>query len=124
MKKLKGWGILFPVLGCLAGMSPGAMGAEVELGQVVVTSTKTEMEITESPQSISVITKEEINSTPDRSIAEVIQRAPGVLITNNGPMGSLTSANIRGSEAGQVLIMIDGRRINDPQNGQFDLSNL
>jgi outer membrane cobalamin receptor len=124
MKKLKGWGILFLVLGCLAGMSPGAMGAEVELGQVVVTSTKTEMEISESPQSISVITKEEINSTPDRSIAEVIQRAPGVLVTNNGPMGSLTSANIRGSEAGQVLIMIDGRRINDPQNGQFDLSNL
>ena len=100
------------------------MGAEVELGQVVVTATRTEIEISDVPQSVSVITKEEIMNSPDRTIPEVIQRAAGVLITNNGPIGSLTSANIRGSEAGQVLIMIDGRRINDAQNAQFDLSNL
>jgi outer membrane cobalamin receptor len=100
------------------------MGAEVELGQVVVTATRTEIEISDVPQSLSVITKEEIMNSPDRTIPEVIQRAAGVLITNNGPIGSLTSANIRGSEAGQVLIMIDGRRINDAQNAQFDLSNL
>ena len=105
-------------------MSPAAMGAEVELGQVVVTATRTEIEISDVPQSLSVITKEEIMNSPDRTIPEVIQRAAGVLITNNGPIGSLTSANIRGSEAGQVLIMIDGRRINDAQNAQFDLSNL
>jgi outer membrane cobalamin receptor len=100
------------------------MGAEVELGQVVVTATRTEIEISDVPQSLSVITKDEIMNSPDRTIPEVIQRAAGVLITNNGPIGSLTSANIRGSEAGQVLIMIDGRRINDAQNAQFDLSNL
>ncbi len=105
-------------------LSQTAMGAEVELGQVVVTATRTEVEISDSPQPISVITKEEIMNTPDRTIPEVIQRAAGVLITNNGPLGSLTSANIRGSEAEQVLIMIDGRRINDAQNGQFDLSAL
>jgi outer membrane cobalamin receptor len=101
-----------------------AWGAEVELGQVVVTATRTEVEISDSPQSISVITKEEIRNTPDRTIPEIIQRAAGVLIANYGPMGALTTANIRGSEAEQVLIMIDGRRINDYQNGQFDLSNL
>lgn len=101
-----------------------AMGAEVELGQIVVTATKTEMEISEVPQSVSVITKEEIQRSPDRTIPEIIQRSAGVLITNYGPIGSLTTANIRGSEAGQALIMIDGRRINDYQNGQFDLSNL
>ena len=100
------------------------MGAEVELGQVVVTATRTEIEISDVPQSLSVITKEEIMNSPDRTIPEVIQRTAGVLITNNGPTGSLTSANIRGSEAGQVLIMIDGRRINDAQNAQFDLSSL
>ena len=49
------------------------MGAEVELGQVVVTATRTEVEISESPNPISVITKEEIMNTPDRTIPEVIQ---------------------------------------------------
>ena len=122
-KALCGWVFLFSLAGSLLG-GPAAMGAEVELGQVVVTATRTEIEISDVPQSLSVITKEEIMNSPDRTIPEVIQRAAGVLITNNGPIGSLTSANIRGSEAGQVLIMIDGRRINDAQNAQFDLSNL
>ncbi len=105
-------------------MDLNAWSAEVEVGQVVVTATRTEVEISDAPQSISVITKEEIRNTPDRTIPEIIQRAAGVLVTNNGPLGSITAANIRGSEAGQVLIMIDGRRINDAQNGLFDLSNL
>ena len=122
-KALCGWVFLFSLAGSLLG-GPAAMGAEVELGQVVVTATRTEIEISDVPQSLSVITKDEIMNSPDRTIPEVIQRAAGVLITNNGPIGSLTSANIRGSEAGQVLIMIDGRRINDAQNAQFDLSNL
>ncbi len=115
--------ILFSIF-ILGFTNPRAGGAEVEVGQVVVTATRTELEISDTPQSISVITKEEIRNTPDRTIPEIIQRAAGVLITNNGPLGSITTANIRGSEAGQVLVMIDGRRINDAQNGLFDLSNL
>jgi len=124
MKRFRRFRVLLFGLAAAIGVGPEAMGAEVELGQVVVTSTRTEVEISDSPQAISVITKEEIMSTPDRTIPEVIQRAAGVLITNNGPTGSITTANIRGSESGQVLIMIDGRRINDAQNGLFDLSNL
>jgi len=124
MRKVTSGCFLILVLWGLIFADRSAWGAEVELGQVVVTATRTEVEISDVPQSTSIITKEEIMNTPDRSIPEIIQRASGVLITNNGPLGSLTSANIRGSEAGQVLIMIDGRRINDAQLGMFDLSNL
>ena len=58
-KALCGWVFLFSLAGSLLG-GPGAMGAEVELGQVVVTATRTEIEIGDVPQSVSVITKEEI----------------------------------------------------------------
>jgi outer membrane cobalamin receptor len=118
------WGIC--LLGILAAGFFGetVQGKETELGQVVVTATRTEVEISDSPQPISVITKEEIMNSPDRTIPEVIQRVAGVQINQNGTTGSISTAQIRGSEAGQVLIMIDGRRINDAQNGQFDLSNL
>ena len=119
----KGWMlVLGGLMLVMAGQS--GWGAEVDVGQVVVTATKTEMEISDSPQSISVITKEEIRNSPDRTIPQVIQRAAGVLINQTGPTGGLSTATIRGSEAQQVLIMINGRRINDAQNGQFDLSTL
>jgi vitamin B12 transporter len=124
MKKFLRLGVSLFGLAVFIWAEPGARGDEIELGQVVVTATRTEVEISDSPQSISVITKEDIMNSPDRTIPEVIQRAAGVQINQTGPLGGLSTASIRGSEAQQVLIMIDGRRINDAQNGQFDLSNL
>ncbi len=98
--------------------------AEVDVGKVVVTATKTEVEISEVPQSTSVITREEILKTPDQSIAEIIQRAAGVEVAQYGPRGAVSIPKIRGSESEQVLILLNGRRVNDAQSGKFDLSNL
>jgi outer membrane cobalamin receptor len=111
-------------LALLAGASSAVLAAEVELGQVVVTATKTEMDLSEVPQSMSVITREEIMNTPDRTLPEIIQRTTGVQVNQNGPVGSISSVQIRGSQPEQVLVMIDGRRINEAQSGMFDLSNL
>jgi vitamin B12 transporter len=105
-------------------LSQPVTGEEVEVGKVVVTATKTEVEISESPQSISVVSQAEIMNTPDRSLGSILQRVPGVMVTENGPVGSISTPAIRGSTSGQVLILINGRRINDAQNGQFDLNNL
>jgi outer membrane receptor for ferrienterochelin and colicins len=101
-----------------------ASGADAEVGQVVVTATRNEMNISDVPQSTSVISREEIANGPDRTLPEVIQRVTGIQVIQNGPLGSVSTAQIRGSESGQVLIMINGRRINDAQSGMFDLSNL
>ncbi len=124
MEKLKIWAaLILEVLAFFFFISKAA-SEEVELGQVVVTATRTEMEISEAPQSITVITREEIMNTPDQTVAQVIQRAAGVEVVQNGPLGSISAAQIRGSETEQVLILLNGRRINDAQNGKFDLSNL
>jgi vitamin B12 transporter len=119
--------VLWIMAGLAAGvvfLAPPAQGAEVELGKVVVTATRTETEISEVPQSMSVITKEEIQASPDRTIGEILQRAPAVQVTQNGPMGALAVPQVRGSTAGQVLILLNGQRLNDAQNGLYDLNNL
>jgi outer membrane cobalamin receptor len=116
-------------MGLIGVLGPGFFGGsvsgkEAELGQVVVTATKTEIEIGDSPQSISVISKEEIRNSPDQSIGELIQRTPGTLVTQYGSLGSLALPQVRGSTPGQVPVLVNGRRINDFQNGLYDLSAL
>lgn len=124
MKKSgKGWVLILGGL-MLVMASQSGWGAEVDVGQVVVTATKTELEISDVPQATSVITRKEIMNTPDRSVAEIIQRAAGVEVTQYGPLGAVSLPKIRGSESEQVLILLNGRRINDAQSGKFDLSNL
>jgi outer membrane cobalamin receptor len=94
------------------------------VGQVVVTATRTRLELSDVPQSTTVITRDEIASAPERSLPEIIQRAAGVQVNQNGPLGSLATVQIRGSEAQQVLVLVNGRRLNDAQSGLFDLSSL
>ena len=115
--------VVFVFLG-LIGMPLSAWGAEVEVGQVVVTATKTEVEVSEVPQSVTVITREEILRAPDRTVGEIIHRVAGVEISQNGPRGSLAIPRIRGSEPAQVLVLLDGRRINDAQLALYDLNSL
>ena len=117
-------GVLSLGLVVLTGAGSAVSAAEVELGQVVVTATKTETELRDVPQSMSVITREEIMNTPDRTLPEIIQRSTGVQVNQNGPMGSLSSVQIRGSQPEQVVVLINGRRVNEAQSGMFDLSNL
>ena len=47
-------------------------------------------------------------------------------VTRNGGVGTLTNLRIRGAEAEQTLVLIDGVRINDPSSpgGGFDFGNL
>ncbi|MBI4495590.1 MAG: TonB-dependent receptor [Deltaproteobacteria bacterium] len=110
-----GWGLAFHL---------PLYAEEAAVGRVVVTATRTEAEIGEVPQAWSVISRREIQNAPDSSLAEIIGRAAGVEISRYGSPGSVSLAKIRGSDAEQVLILIDGRRVNDPQAGKFDLSGL
>jgi vitamin B12 transporter len=96
----------------------------VRLDPVVVTASRTAQSISEVPASITIITEEEIINSGSTTIAEVLQHEVGMQVVNNGSLGSVASLSIRGSEAAQVLVLIDGIRMNSAQNGQFDLSQL
>lgn len=92
----------------------------------VVTATRSPLAITQAGSAISVITAEEIAKESPKSPAEVLRRVPGVSLEESGGAGSLTEVRIRGANAGQTLVLIDGIRVNDPSTpaGSFDFSNL
>ncbi len=96
----------------------------VQLKEVVVTATKTEKEPQDVTQDVTVITSDQIQRSAAQTAAEVIDRASGIKITETGGPGSVTEINIRGANAEQVLILLDGRRLNSPSAGGYDMSNL
>lgn len=64
-------------------------------------------------RSEEVITREEIARTPARTVAEVLDDALGVAIMARSP--AQADITMRGSSTTQVLILVDGVRVNDPQ---------
>lgn len=77
-------------------------------------------------QPITIIGRDEIEQIQGPDLTRVLQRAPGVTISRNGGVGSFTGLRVRGAEAEQVLVVIDGVRVADPASpgGGFDFGNL
>jgi outer membrane cobalamin receptor len=98
--------------------------ADVKLPEVVVTATKTEKDPKDVTQSVTVITAEDIKKSGARNVAEVIGGTVGTSVTDQGTPGSLQTLSVRGSEYAQVLVLLDGVRLNSPRDGGFDLSQL
>lgn len=69
------------------------------------------------PRSVSVISREQIDRTPPRHAADMLQETPGVYSAVNAQDPGL-SVNIRGmQDFGRVNMMVDGMRQNFNENG-------
>ncbi len=89
---------------------------------VLVTATRMMSSIKESNISMDVIGAQEIESSSAQNIAELLQGIKSLQIKDYGGVGGMKTLSLRGATAGQTLILLDGQRINNPQNGEVDLS--
>lgn len=70
-----------------------------------------------------VLDREEIEDSGARTAADVLDRLPGVVVRPRGTTAPAT-LSIRGSDAGHVLVILDGAVLNDPVTGAADLSTI
>ena len=87
---------------------------------VTIVSSRLPLSIHETGRAITVITDSVIQSLPVRSIDEIFTYLPGVETQTRNAFGAQADILIRGSSFNQVLILIDGMRINDPLTGHFN----
>lgn len=91
---------------------------EVKLPEVLVTARRDPREaVFETPGSVAVVTRAEIDRLPPRNAADVLADVPGVY-TSQSRLDPGVSVNIRGlQDFGRVNVMIDGTRQNYQQSG-------
>ncbi|WP_458094046.1 TonB-dependent receptor domain-containing protein [Roseomonas sp. WA12] len=94
----------------LAG-TPGAEAQEaLQVPMVTVTSTGTDRSLEDAPASMTVITRQELESRPIQDLADALRDSPGITIQGVG-LGR-QGVSIRGMPSDQTLYLIDGRRVN------------
>jgi outer membrane cobalamin receptor len=69
------------------------------------------------------ITRDMIRETRVTSVPELLSLVPGLYVQSAGPGGE-ARVRIRGSDAAQVLVLVDGQRINPSGSGVADLSSV
>ena len=84
-------------------------GASVVTDEVVVTASRTEQEIKETPSAVEVITRADIDKMGAENLAQALKLALGIDLQENTMVGNRSA--IRGMNTNQTLILIDGRRV-------------
>lgn len=95
------------------------------LDPVVTTANKFEQKQSTTGKVITVITKEQIEKSAGKTVAQVLNEQVGITINGayNSP-GTVQSVFMRGANVGRVQILMDGIPVNDPSNitNDFDLN--
>lgn len=113
--------VLVPTSAGFAGAPCRAQEAAVP---IVVTATRTEQPLSAALPSVTVITREDIDLSQSRDLSELLERQVGVEFARSGGQGSQTSLFLRGANSNQVLVLVDGVRINSALDGAANLGGF
>lgn len=125
--------VWFGLVLCVANLAVGASEVADETPVVdvpprVVTVTRTEHDIDDVPASVDLYLFEDVIRLNAIALDELFRYTSGVDMQGSGVPGSEIKLNFRGLTPGyqskRLLVLMDGRRINDQYQGNVDFSLL
>ena len=104
------------VVGLLLYMSPAHTapvgGAADFLEELVVTASRYEQRVFDSPASLSVLNEEALDQSTAYALADLLRDLPGVQVTDSGQPG-LKRIRVRGEESRRTAILINSQEVTD-----------
>ena len=97
--------------------------AQTPLDEVVVSSPRLDVPFSDDSKSVTVITTEQIADTPVSNLVDLLRFQAGIDIRRQGIEGAQADVYLRGGTFDQVLLLIDGIRVDDPQTGHHTLNS-
>jgi len=97
-----------------------AQESKNELDPVTISASMLPNQQSKTGRNIIVVDGEALRKYPVNSVDELLRYLPGIEVQSRGPMGTQSNITLRGGTFQQVLIVIDGMRINDPLTGHFN----
>ena len=90
---------------------------EMMLEEVSVTGSRAPLTKSQAAKMVTVLDRAEIQQAPVQSINDLLKYAVGVDVRQRGPLGAQTDISIRGGTSEQIVLLLNGINICDPQTG-------
>jgi vitamin B12 transporter len=92
---------------------------------VIVTASRLREPLERALSSVTVITGEEIARQQALTVSEILRTVPGMDVqSSGGTYGSMTDVRLRGAEPDQLLVLVDGMRVNSSWLSSFNFADL
>jgi outer membrane cobalamin receptor len=119
--------VLVGVSDAAAQQTPTQPSSQIPPVVNVITVSAQAIPLEMAPATVSVITRDFIESAHAESFADLIRQIPNLYLSQTGQGGGLTTITIRGGKPNFTFVLIDGIPLNDIGNilgGSFDFSSL
>ncbi|MDD2679452.1 MAG: TonB-dependent receptor [Candidatus Omnitrophica bacterium] len=104
---------------------PGIARAEdVDLDKIVVTPSRIEESYADTSRTVDVVSAKEMETGGAQNLADALTDLTSVEMSDYGGPGANKNVRMRGSTAAQVLVMVDGRPVNSPRDGEVNLAEI
>ena len=100
--------------------SPG----EAEVESVVVSATRFDIPLDQSPATASVISSEDFEQKQIQRVSDALREVPGLSVVQTGTAGQLTSVFMRGLPSEHTQVLLDGIPINQGLYGAFNFADI
>ena len=104
--------------------TPTPSQTEAQSEPVIVSATRTDIPLIQSPSSVSVVTDQEMEQKQIERASDALREVPGLSVVQTGTAGQLTSVFTRGLRSEHTQVLLDGIPINQGLQGAFDFANL
>ena len=98
--------------------------AAIEFDPVIVTATLSGHRLSQVSVASEVLTRSRLKQKTGTTIGEAMESLAGVYFNSYDGIAGPHTASIRGSNADQVVVLLDGLRLNTAQGGGVDLNLL
>lgn len=112
--------LLSPILFLLAGLPALQAQFSTLADTITVQSARVPARIGETGRNISLLDPADLQQAPYTSLDELLQYVPGVEVQSRNAFGVQGDISLRGATFTQVLVLIDGMKLNDPLTGHFN----
>ena len=90
---------------------------EMVLDEVSVTGSRAPLTKSQAARMVTVLDRKAIAQAPVQSVNDLLKYAVGVDVRQRGPIGAQTDIGIRGGTQDQIILLLNGINICDPQTG-------
>lgn len=92
------------------------------ISEVLITENRLQIPFSKRNKNIEILTKEDISKMPVQSVNEILLFVNGVDVRQRGPFGTQADISVDGGSFDQVLILLNGVKISDPQTGHHAMN--
>lgn len=92
---------------------PAAYAGDSSIETITITAHRTPQPLERAGSAVTIVDRADIERRQATVAADALRAVPGLAIARSGPSGAQTQVRMRGAEANQLLVLIDGVEAND-----------